>query len=89
MQCANHPDRAAIGICVSCQKVVCASCSTRLQGRNFCRSCLERRASRSAGEVARSSDGGTRIGTALLTLIAATLLVGAATGLGFLLYLAG
>lgn len=89
MQCANHPDRAAIGICVSCQKVVCASCSTRLQGRNFCRSCLELRASRQPGDVGRSSDAGTRAGTAVLTLLSAGVLVAAGTGFGFLLYLVG
>ena len=38
--CANHPDREALGICVRCRTRVCAECSTKVDGINYCVSCL-------------------------------------------------
>lgn len=44
LHCANHLDRAASGRCVQCRTPVCAECSTRLQGINYCSRCVEARA---------------------------------------------
>lgn len=38
--CFYHPDRAGIGICIRCRRVICAVCSTRLEGVNHCPTCL-------------------------------------------------
>jgi hypothetical protein len=38
--CHYHPDRPGIGICVRCRRVICALCSTQLDGINHCPSCL-------------------------------------------------
>ena len=38
--CANHPEREAIGICVRCRIRVCSECSTKVDGINYCVSCL-------------------------------------------------
>jgi len=88
MHCANHPDIAGIGVCIHCRKVVCASCTTRLQGRNFCVRCLQARAVDSNDDIGTSSvaEG---VGMLLAGALSALLLVGAFTGFGFLLYLAG
>ena len=88
MHCANHPDIAGIGVCVSCRKVICASCTTRLQGRNFCVECIEAKAVDRDTDIGRSSavEG---VGMLLAAGLSATLLVGSLMGFGFLLYLAG
>ena len=39
--CMNHPDRAAIGICVMTRKPICGECSTRYEGVNYSREGLE------------------------------------------------
>lgn len=39
--CRNHPDRPGIGVCMRCRAVVCAGCSTRVDGINHCPSCLK------------------------------------------------
>ncbi|MCS6798327.1 MAG: hypothetical protein NZ898_07330 [Myxococcota bacterium] len=38
--CANHPGRAAIGVCIRCRTRICAECSTRIEGVNHCSSCV-------------------------------------------------
>jgi hypothetical protein len=38
--CHYHPDRTAIGVCVRCRRVICAACSTRMDGINHCHACL-------------------------------------------------
>jgi hypothetical protein len=35
--CTNHPERAAIGVCVMTQKAICGECSTRYEGVNYSR----------------------------------------------------
>jgi hypothetical protein len=46
--CENHPDRAAIGVCVITRMAICEECSTRYEGVNYSREGLrilqERRA---------------------------------------------
>jgi len=38
--CFLHPERKAIGICVLCRTAICSECSTRVDGINYCQSCL-------------------------------------------------
>ncbi|HEY1684657.1 MAG TPA: hypothetical protein VGG19_07845 [Tepidisphaeraceae bacterium] len=33
--CTNHPQRAAIGVCVITKKAICGECSTRYNGVNY------------------------------------------------------
>jgi len=37
--CRNHPDREAIGICVSCRARICSECVTKIDGINYCVAC--------------------------------------------------
>lgn len=46
--CRNHPDREAIGICVECRSRVCSECVTKVDGINYCVSCLAALADRGA-----------------------------------------
>ena len=89
MNCAQHSDRPGVGICISCSRVVCVACSTRLQGRNFCRTCLEARAEARPPEPGPSSGPWLRLGVAALAMASAAALVAGFVGLGFLLYLGG
>jgi hypothetical protein len=36
VECENHPEMEAIGICVICGKPVCGDCAVRRQGRVLC-----------------------------------------------------
>ncbi len=38
--CENHAQREAIGVCVKCRTRVCSECSTKVEGINYCVSCL-------------------------------------------------
>jgi hypothetical protein len=38
--CKYHPERPGVGVCVRCRAVVCAACSTKLDGVNHCHACL-------------------------------------------------
>jgi len=38
--CANHPERAARAVCMSCKKAVCQECATQWEGINYCVQCL-------------------------------------------------
>jgi hypothetical protein len=38
--CKYHPGRAGVGVCIRCRAVVCAACTTRLDGINHCHVCL-------------------------------------------------
>jgi hypothetical protein len=39
--CVNHPQRAAIGICVITSAAICGECSTRYEGVNYSKEGLE------------------------------------------------
>src|SRR4029453_1325753 len=39
-RCQNHPDREGVGVCVRCRRVICAECSTKVDGMNCCTACL-------------------------------------------------
>ena len=51
--CENHPAREAIGVCVACRRRVCGECATKIEGINYCVSCL----SGLAAEGGRSLSG--------------------------------
>lgn len=40
--CTNHLEREALGICVACHARVCGECVTKVDGINYCVSCLAR-----------------------------------------------
>jgi hypothetical protein len=40
--CYYHPNRPGVGVCVRCRTVICAACSTRLDGINHCHRCLSK-----------------------------------------------
>ena len=44
--CHFHPDRAGVGVCIRCRKVICAACRTRVDGVNHCHACLKALGSR-------------------------------------------
>jgi len=43
MNCFNHPDKSAVGICKSCCKGLCADCLTALPDGLACRNACESR----------------------------------------------
>ncbi len=42
-RCHYHPDRAGLGICVECRRVICRECTTQFEGINRCAHCLDKR----------------------------------------------
>lgn len=38
--CVNHPEREALGVCVRCRTRVCTECVTKVDGINYCVTCL-------------------------------------------------
>jgi hypothetical protein len=73
-RCRNHPERDGVGICMRCQKVVCSECSTKIDGINHCRECLE--ALRAQDRPAqRALSAGPLRALALSALLLLTLLV--------------
>src|SRR5271168_4458094 len=40
MNCANHPDIAAVAYCRTCGKPLCASCTRDVKGVIYCENCL-------------------------------------------------
>jgi hypothetical protein len=63
--CANHPDRPAHAVCMTCRKTVCGECATEWDGINYCVSCLAAR---------RGSGRGRRHYVGAVLLVAASLL---------------
>ncbi len=39
-RCHYHPERAGLGVCVECRRVICRECTTQFEGINRCASCL-------------------------------------------------
>ena len=42
MNCYYHPDREAVGMCVSCGKPICAECKVMLGEKFYCNPCAEK-----------------------------------------------
>jgi hypothetical protein len=38
-RCPKHPEGAVVGVCMSCGRLVCPECRTRVDGRNVCPEC--------------------------------------------------
>ncbi|MEE2828583.1 MAG: hypothetical protein VX498_05315 [Myxococcota bacterium] len=89
MYCALHSDAPGIGICVACQQVICESCTTRLQGRNFCRSCLEQRSGPQEVEIPRRSGPLARLLVSTLGILSSVLVFAGLLALGYLLHWIG
>lgn len=81
-RCRNHPDRAAIGVCVTCSAPVCADCTTKISGINHCLGCLARRAKAAETTVRRPSRMAVPLGVAAAFLFFAA--VFAALGAAFI-----
>ena len=41
MECYVHPDQPAVGACVACGHFVCDYCRVNMQGKIYCKACLE------------------------------------------------
>jgi TM2 domain-containing membrane protein YozV len=41
MNCHLHQDRPAVGTCVGCGKFICEECKTEIQGKYYCKKCVE------------------------------------------------
>lgn len=55
--CLNHPAREAIGVCVKCRSRVCAECTTKVEGINYCVGCLAALAGAAAAPPPAASAG--------------------------------
>jgi hypothetical protein len=59
--CRNHLDREAIGVCIECRARVCGECVTKVDGINYCVTCLAKLTRRDTpakdGAVSRPSAG--------------------------------
>jgi hypothetical protein len=53
-QCANHGERPASALCVSCKRSICQECATHWDGINYCVTCLAGRG-RGVATVGRRS----------------------------------
>ena len=58
--CAFHADREALGVCVACRARVCAECTTKVEGINYCVRCLAERAQEAEGPSAPALSRGMR-----------------------------
>lgn len=41
MKCENHSEREAIAVCVNCQKGLCEDCKIQVDGKNYCKECVD------------------------------------------------
>jgi hypothetical protein len=66
--CRYHPDRPGIGVCMRCRAVICAACTTRVDGVNHCHACLKALGRRT--EPRRAAAGAVTAGAACLLGVA-------------------
>jgi len=45
VKCSNHPDAAAIVLCIGCGKQICESCKISVNGEAYCKTCVEAKTS--------------------------------------------
>jgi hypothetical protein len=64
-RCHYHPDRAGLGICVECRRVICRECTTQFEGINRCANCLQKRLKALEGPAERREWS---VGSVLLAL---------------------
>jgi hypothetical protein len=72
-RCHYHPERAGLGICVECRRVICRECTTQFEGINRCASCLQKRLKALEGPEGRSDWS---VGNLLLALISVGIVFG-------------
>jgi len=72
-RCHYHPDRAGLGICVECRRVICRECTTQFEGINRCASCLEKRLLIMEGPKVRQE---WTVGNVLLALVSFGIIYG-------------
>ena len=72
-RCHYHPDRAGLGVCVECRRVICRECTTQFEGINRCASCLGKRLGALEGPSERREWS---VGNVLLALIGAAVVYG-------------
>ncbi|MFH1407134.1 MAG: TM2 domain-containing protein [Candidatus Omnitrophota bacterium] len=41
MKCIVHGDRESIGVCTECGNAICEECKVSLEGKNYCKKCLD------------------------------------------------
>ncbi len=46
MQCVTHPDRPAVGACVTCGHLVCTECKIEIDDKIYCKTCVGNRLSK-------------------------------------------
>ncbi len=80
--CANHHDRAAHAVCMSCRKDVCGECATEWDGINYCVTCLAARRQRERSGSALLAAFATLLACALLVALSVELMVWSAALLG-------
>lgn len=73
-RCHYHPERAGLGICVECRRVICRECTTQFEGINRCASCLGKRLKALQGPAERRE---WTVGNMLLALVGVGLVWGA------------
>jgi len=69
--CRNHPEREAIGICVRCRTRVCSECVTKVDGINYCVTCLAALATEGGEHVTQEAKPASRT----LSFVAAGLML--------------
>lgn len=40
MNCSNHGEREAIGMCVRCRKIICEECKVKINNKYYCKDCV-------------------------------------------------
>lgn len=72
--CAFHAQREALGVCVACRSRVCAECTTKVEGINYCVRCLAQRARSEARPTHTASSKPSRARVVIGAFVWATLL---------------
>ncbi len=68
--CQNHPEREAVGVCVSCKLLICGECTTRVDGRGLCASCIA--ADKRTTQLPQQGDA--RVALSFCVLVALTIM---------------
>lgn len=42
MKCSNHADREPVGMCVSCNKLICEDCAVKIDSKYYCKDCVSK-----------------------------------------------
>ena len=40
MNCSNHGEREAVGMCVRCHKLICEECKIKINNKYYCKECV-------------------------------------------------